>query len=201
MWQAPYLTSTSIMTIVAEMQTAVMPRDPQAKMRRAGADESGQVSRSLTELPDPATDVVTLAASMGVPGRRCRTNEEAAKVPTPLPLGTRPLRPPGGDADRLSELGLLGSRRERPPPGRPGAMRGRPDTDHPFLGTVDDWLYQHLAGIQAARPGYDTVRISPVFPAELEHASATVPPHTARSRRPGSAATTSSPWRSAFRFT
>jgi hypothetical protein len=46
--------------------------------------------------------------------------------------------------------------------------------DHPFLGTVDDWLYQHLAGIQAAEPGYATVRIAPVFPAQLQQVSATV---------------------------
>jgi alpha-L-rhamnosidase len=46
--------------------------------------------------------------------------------------------------------------------------------DHPFLGTVDDWLYQHLAGIQAAKPGYDVVRIAPVFPAQLHQVSATV---------------------------
>jgi alpha-L-rhamnosidase len=46
--------------------------------------------------------------------------------------------------------------------------------DHPFLGTVDDWLYQHLAGIQAAEPGYAAVRIAPLFPEGLERVAATV---------------------------
>ncbi len=36
--------------------------------------------------------------------------------------------------------------------------------DHAFLGTVDDWLYQHVAGVQAAGPGYTGIRIQP-FPA------------------------------------
>jgi acetolactate synthase-1/2/3 large subunit len=49
----------------------------QTEMQRAGAGELGPVSRSLTELTDPAIDFVALAASMGVPGTRCRTNEEA----------------------------------------------------------------------------------------------------------------------------
>jgi alpha-L-rhamnosidase len=46
--------------------------------------------------------------------------------------------------------------------------------DHPFLGTVDDWLYQHLAGIQPAEPGYAAVRIAPLFPDGLDHVAATV---------------------------
>lgn len=46
--------------------------------------------------------------------------------------------------------------------------------DHPFLGSFDEWLYQHLAGIQAAEPGYRSLRIAPVLPRELEHVSATV---------------------------
>jgi alpha-L-rhamnosidase len=46
--------------------------------------------------------------------------------------------------------------------------------DHPFLGTVEDWFFMHLAGIQAAAPGYAEVRIAPVFPADLDHASASV---------------------------
>ncbi|MFF3372272.1 family 78 glycoside hydrolase catalytic domain [Streptomyces sp. NPDC002680] len=46
--------------------------------------------------------------------------------------------------------------------------------DHPFLGTVEDWFFRHLAGIQAATPGYGEVRIAPVFPADLDHASASV---------------------------
>lgn len=46
--------------------------------------------------------------------------------------------------------------------------------NHAFLGTFDDWLYRHLAGIQAAEPGYATVRIKPVVPAGLAHASASI---------------------------
>jgi alpha-L-rhamnosidase len=46
--------------------------------------------------------------------------------------------------------------------------------NHAFLGTFDDWLYTHLAGIQAAEPGYATVRIKPVVPTALAHASASV---------------------------
>jgi alpha-L-rhamnosidase len=46
--------------------------------------------------------------------------------------------------------------------------------DHPFLATFEEWLFQHLAGIQAAEPGYAKVRIAPVFPAGLDHASAAV---------------------------
>lgn len=46
--------------------------------------------------------------------------------------------------------------------------------DHPFLGTVDDWFYEHLAGIQPAAPGYATVRIAPVFPQGLDRVEARV---------------------------
>lgn len=46
--------------------------------------------------------------------------------------------------------------------------------DHPFLATVEDWLYQDLAGIQAARPGYAVARVSPLFPAELDSVAASV---------------------------
>jgi len=46
--------------------------------------------------------------------------------------------------------------------------------DHPFLGTFDDWLFQHLAGIQAASPGYAKIRVAPYFAAGLDNASATV---------------------------
>lgn len=46
--------------------------------------------------------------------------------------------------------------------------------NHPFLGTVDDWFYQHLAGIQAAAPGYGKVLIAPVVPDGLRYASAHV---------------------------
>ncbi|MFC8427979.1 family 78 glycoside hydrolase catalytic domain [Streptomyces sp. NPDC057253] len=46
--------------------------------------------------------------------------------------------------------------------------------NHPFLGTVDDWFYQHLAGIQAAAPGYAKVLVAPVVPDGLRYASAQV---------------------------
>jgi alpha-L-rhamnosidase len=46
--------------------------------------------------------------------------------------------------------------------------------DHAFLGTFEDWLYQYLAGIQPAAPGYAEVRIKPVTPAGLDFVSATV---------------------------
>jgi alpha-L-rhamnosidase len=46
--------------------------------------------------------------------------------------------------------------------------------DHPFLGTVEEGFDTHLVGIQATTPGYGEVRIAPVFPADLDHASASV---------------------------
>lgn len=46
--------------------------------------------------------------------------------------------------------------------------------DHPFLGTFDEWLYQGLGGIEAATPGYDTIRLAPLFPADLGHLAAAV---------------------------
>jgi len=33
--------------------------------------------------------------------------------------------------------------------------------DHAFLGTVDDWLYQRVAGIEPAAPGYAKITIQP----------------------------------------
>lgn len=46
--------------------------------------------------------------------------------------------------------------------------------DHPFLGTFDEWLFQHLAGIQAAAPGYTKIQLAPVFAEGLDHAAAKV---------------------------
>lgn len=46
--------------------------------------------------------------------------------------------------------------------------------DHAFLGTVDDWLYQDVAGIQATAPGYTKVTIQPHVVGGLTHASAHV---------------------------
>ncbi|MYS21836.1 family 78 glycoside hydrolase catalytic domain [Streptomyces sp. SID4948] len=44
--------------------------------------------------------------------------------------------------------------------------------DHAFMGTVDDWLYQDVAGIKAAAPGYTRVTIQPHAVGGLTHASA-----------------------------
>jgi alpha-L-rhamnosidase len=44
--------------------------------------------------------------------------------------------------------------------------------DHAFMGTVDDWLYQDVAGIKAAAPGYTKVTIQPHAVGDLTHASA-----------------------------
>ncbi|MDN5852430.1 MAG: glycoside hydrolase family 78 protein [Actinomycetia bacterium] len=46
--------------------------------------------------------------------------------------------------------------------------------DHAFLGTVDDWLYQRVAGIEPAAPGYSKVRIKPYPVGPLKTASAHV---------------------------
>ncbi|WP_328498805.1 glycoside hydrolase family 78 protein [Streptomyces sp. NBC_00414] len=46
--------------------------------------------------------------------------------------------------------------------------------DHAFMGTVDDWLYQGVAGIEPAAPGYTKVRIRPSLVGDLTHASAHV---------------------------
>ena len=46
--------------------------------------------------------------------------------------------------------------------------------NHAFLGTFDEWLYTHLAGIQVASPGYERVRIAPVVPDALARAAASL---------------------------
>ena len=45
---------------------------------------------------------------------------------------------------------------------------------HAFMGTVDDWLYQRVAGIEPAAPGYTKVKIKPFPVGDLRRASATV---------------------------
>lgn len=46
--------------------------------------------------------------------------------------------------------------------------------DHFFLGTIDDWFYRHLAGIQVGENGFKTSTIKP-YPLEgLTHATATI---------------------------
>ncbi|WP_211294501.1 family 78 glycoside hydrolase catalytic domain [Compostimonas suwonensis] len=42
--------------------------------------------------------------------------------------------------------------------------------DHAFLGTVVDWMYQDVAGIQPAAPGYSSIRIQPRPASGLTHA-------------------------------
>lgn len=46
--------------------------------------------------------------------------------------------------------------------------------NHPFLGTVVDWQYQHVAGIQPAAPGYRKVKIQPYTIDGLKNAEAHV---------------------------
>jgi alpha-L-rhamnosidase len=46
--------------------------------------------------------------------------------------------------------------------------------DHPFLGTIDDWFFQDLAGIRPAEPGYVAVDIVPIFPPDLDAVAGSV---------------------------
>lgn len=46
--------------------------------------------------------------------------------------------------------------------------------NHPFLGTVEDWFFNHLAGIQPQGAGFSRVLIEPIFPRGLNHAEASV---------------------------
>ncbi len=43
--------------------------------------------------------------------------------------------------------------------------------DHAFMGTVDDWLFEDVAGIQATSPGFSTVSIKPYLVGGLTSAS------------------------------
>lgn len=45
---------------------------------------------------------------------------------------------------------------------------------HPFIGTYQEWLYEYLAGIQSASPGYTSVKVKPVVPSGLDYASASL---------------------------
>jgi len=45
--------------------------------------------------------------------------------------------------------------------------------DHAFMGTVDDWLFSGIAGIQGTSPGFRTVQIDPNPVGDLTSASAT----------------------------
>ncbi|MET1074712.1 MAG: family 78 glycoside hydrolase catalytic domain [Umezawaea sp.] len=53
----------------------------------------------------------------------------------------------------------------------PAGSRSR---QHAFMGTVDDWLYQDVAGIQPAAPGYTKVKIQPFPVGDLRQASAQI---------------------------
>ena len=44
--------------------------------------------------------------------------------------------------------------------------------DHAFMGTVDDWLFSDVAGIQSTSPGFRTVQIDPSPVGSLTYASA-----------------------------
>ncbi|KAJ7595078.1 bacterial alpha-L-rhamnosidase-domain-containing protein [Mycena floridula] len=44
--------------------------------------------------------------------------------------------------------------------------------DHHFLGTFEDWLYKHVAGIKLTSPAFKTVTIAPLATAFLQSASA-----------------------------
>jgi hypothetical protein len=44
--------------------------------------------------------------------------------------------------------------------------------DHAFMGTVDDWLFSNIAGIQSTASGFRTVAIDPTPVEGLTHASA-----------------------------
>lgn len=46
--------------------------------------------------------------------------------------------------------------------------------NHAFLGTVDDWLYQRVAGIEPAAAGYTKIKIQPYPVTDLKNASAHV---------------------------
>jgi alpha-L-rhamnosidase len=46
--------------------------------------------------------------------------------------------------------------------------------DHAFLGSVDDWFFKYLAGIQPAKPGYKEINIRPFVPEGLQSASASI---------------------------
>jgi alpha-L-rhamnosidase len=46
--------------------------------------------------------------------------------------------------------------------------------NHAFLGSVDDWFYKYLAGLQPAKPGYKEINIKPFVPEGLRSASASI---------------------------
>ena len=45
---------------------------------------------------------------------------------------------------------------------------------HTFFQVVDEWFFQHLAGIRPAAPGYAEVLVAPVVPEGLDSVAAAV---------------------------
>ncbi len=45
---------------------------------------------------------------------------------------------------------------------------------HGFLGTVDEWFYQYLAGIRPTAPGFRRFTVKPHLPDDLDHAGASM---------------------------
>ena len=46
--------------------------------------------------------------------------------------------------------------------------------DHYFLGTYDEWLYSHLAGITDAKDGYKTFTIHPYLVGDIDYVNASL---------------------------
>jgi len=46
--------------------------------------------------------------------------------------------------------------------------------NHHMFGSVDGWFFEYLAGVKPAKPGYETVELSPHVPTDLRGVSATV---------------------------
>ena len=46
--------------------------------------------------------------------------------------------------------------------------------NHAFLGSVDDWFYKYLGGLQPAEPGYKIINVRPCFPVGLTWVSAAI---------------------------
>jgi alpha-L-rhamnosidase len=46
--------------------------------------------------------------------------------------------------------------------------------NHHMYASIDDWFYRHLAGVVPAAPGFETVRIKPFLPTNLDRVTATV---------------------------
>ena len=89
-------------------------------------------------------------------------------------------------ARRDDDLGALGRLDRGRAASRPPRMNS---FNHYSLGSVGEWLYEHVAGIRAAAPGYGHVVIRP-SPASSTWPSASYRPCAGRSRAPGGARAT-----------